>query len=101
MITQKFDITQKPELSCDNVAYLVDYKNVELHRQYVGKYYSSRDLHWFDAKIKEPIFNDKSYKLLLYYNTNFIGYGNAVNSATASSSQLTIHYITNVLMTVE
>lgn len=55
MITQKFDITQKPELSCDNVAYLVDYKNVEWHRQYVGKYYSSRDLHWFDAKIKGPI----------------------------------------------
>lgn len=58
MIKQKFDILNKPVLSCDNVAYLVDYKNVELHRQYVGKYYSSRDLHWFDTKIKEPIFND-------------------------------------------
>lgn len=39
MIKQKFDILNKPVLSCDNVAYLVDYKNVELHRQYVGKYY--------------------------------------------------------------
>ena len=59
MINQKFDILNKPVLSCYNAAYLVDYKNVELHRQYVAKYYSSHDLHWFDATIKGPIFNDK------------------------------------------
>lgn len=36
MINQKFDILNKPVLSCYNAAYLVDYKNVELHRQYVA-----------------------------------------------------------------
>ena len=58
MRTQIFDISKPPVSLYDKVAYLVDYKNVELHRQYLQKYYSRHDLHWFDAKIKEPIFND-------------------------------------------
>lgn len=53
MIKQKFDILNKLVLSCDNVAYLVDYKNVELHRQYVGKYYSSRDLHLLILRLRD------------------------------------------------
>jgi hypothetical protein len=101
MINQKFDILNKPVLSCYNAAYLVDYKNVELHRQYVAKYYSSHDLHWFDATIKGPIFNDKRCKLLLYYNKRYIGVGDRNLLSTASRSRLTIYYITNVLMTVE
>ena len=34
MIATQFDITKKP-LNRDTAVYLVDYRNVELHRQYV------------------------------------------------------------------
>lgn len=48
MITKRFDITKKP-LNRDTAVYLVDYRNVELHRQYVEKYYSNYN----DCELKD------------------------------------------------
>lgn len=44
MKTQNFNLSKRPLLLYDKVAYLVDYKNVELYRQYVEKYCSELDL---------------------------------------------------------
>lgn len=97
MITKRFDILNKPLLDDDKVAYLVDSKTVKMHRQYVEKYYSDYDLDWFDTYFMEPIRNDKSRKLLLYYSNRFIRISHDISSET----QYTIYNITNALMIVE
>ena len=98
MITKRFDILNKPLLDDDKVAYLVDSKNVEMHRQYVEKYYSDYDLDWFDTYFMEPIRNDKCRKLMLYYSDGYIRLTNDIPSAEL----YTIYYITNnALMIVE
>ena len=97
MRTQQFNLSTKPLLDDDNVAYLVDSKNVKMHRQYVEKYYSAHDLDWFDTYFMEPIRNDKSQKLLLYYSNRFIRISHDISSET----RYTIYNITNALMIVE
>ena len=97
MITKKFDILNKPLLDDDKVAYLVDSKNVEMHRQYVEKYYSDHELDWFDTYFMEPIRKDKNQKLLLYYSTRFI----RISHDISSEKHYTIYNITNALMIVE
>jgi len=98
MITKKFDITQEPLLDIDKAAYLVDSKNVEIHRQYVEKYYSNHDLNWFDEYFREPIRNNKCHKLMLYYGDGYIRLTNDIPSA----EMYTIYYINNnALMIVE
>lgn len=98
MITKKFDITQEPLLDIDKAAYLVDSKNVEIHRQYVEKYYSNHDLNWFDEYFMEPIRNNKCRKLMLYYSDGYIRLTNDIPSAEL----YTIYYINNnALMIVE
>lgn len=102
MITQKFDISKKPLLDDDKVAYLVDNKNVEMHRQYVEKYHDNRDLNWFDEHFMEPILKNKNRKLILYYNNGFIGMNDNIKSSRAYHNDYTIYYITNnALMIVE
>jgi hypothetical protein len=96
MINQKFDILNKPVLSCYNAAYLVDYKNVELHRQYVEKYYGSREVNWFNREFMQPLLKNKKYKLILYYHTRSLSYDYELEI----SADMTIYYITKTLMTV-
>lgn len=93
MITKKFDISKKP--LNDKAAYLVDYNNVELHRQYVEKYYSNYTLTWFDTHFIEPIRADKSCKPFLYYYQGSIGV-----AYNAHNEHNTI-YVAKTLMTVD
>ena len=101
MRIQKFDILNKPLLDDDKVAYLVDDKNVEQHRQYVEKYYGNRELNWFDKPFMEPICNDKSIKLFLYYYQDAIGIVYNIETSLANYEHYTIYYVTNALITVE
>ena len=101
MINQKFDILNKPVLSCYNAAYLVDYKNVELHHQYLQKYYNKQELAWYDNVIMAEIRENKSKKFILYYSSRGFTYDHKLDSALAYNDNYTIYYVTQALITVE
>jgi hypothetical protein len=101
MITQKFDISKKPLLDDDNVAYLVDSKNVKMHRQYVEKYYGNHEVNWFDANVMREISNNRSLKLIFYYKPDAIAINYNIKSSRAYHNDYTIYYVTNALMIVE
>lgn len=101
MITQKFDISKKPLLEDDKVAYLVDSRNVEMHRQYVEKYYGNHEVNWFDANVIRKISNNKSMKLIFYYKPDAIAINYDIKSSRAYHNDYTIYYVTNALMIVE
>lgn len=97
MIKQKFDISKKPLLLYDDNAYLVDSKNVNLHRQYVEKYYDLHELHWFDDMVMKPIRENKYDTVMLCYRETVITHDYRPGTSCANN----IYYITNALMTVE
>ena len=102
MRTQQFNLSKKPLLDDDNVAYLVDSRNVERHRQYVEKYYCNRDLNWFDDVIMKEIRRHKRMRLIFYYTHSSIGFDYNIKSCRAYRDNFTIYYITNnALITVE
>ena len=103
MIKQKFNISKKPEMVSDAAAYFVDYKNVEMHQQYVKKYYQPDDLDWFDRTFIKPMRNNEEYTLILYYRPTAISFDYRLETSRASNDNFTIYYVvTNkVLITVE
>ena len=102
MRTQQFNLSKKPLLDDDNVAYLVDSRNVELYRNYVEKYYGNHDVNWFDDVVLKAIRNHKHIKLIFYYKQNSIGFDYNIKSCRAYRDNFTIYYITNTaLITVE
>lgn len=93
---QKFNISNRPLLEYDGVAYLVDYKNVELHRQYIERYYQRNEVNWFYREFMKPMLKNKKYSLILYYGTRSLRYDYELDEI------YTLYYITNnMLMTVE
>lgn len=98
MKTQNFNLSKRPLLLYDKVAYLVDYKNVELYRQYVEKYCSELELTWFDAEIMSEI--DGNEFILYFVEREFTYDGNHKNTE-AYTEHFTIYYVTNTLMIVE
>ena len=74
MITKNFDISEKPSMVYDAAAYVVDYKNVTLHRQYIEKYYDINELDWFDKLIVKRIHDDKNDTMVIYYRQDTITY---------------------------
>ena len=102
MRTQQFNLSKKPLLDDDNVAYLVDSRNVELYRNYVEKYYGKHELKWFDDVILKEIRRHKRMRLIFYYKHSSIGFDYNIKSCRAYRDNFTIYYITNnMLMTVE
>lgn len=101
MRTQIFDISKPPVLLYDKVAYLVDYKNVELHHQYLQKYYNKQELAWYDNVIMAKIRENKSKKFILYYSSRGFTYDHKLDSALAYNDNYTIYYVTQALITVE
>ena len=102
MKKQQFNLSKKPLLDDDNVAYLVDSRNVELHRNYVEKYYGNHEVNWFDSNVMREIRNDKSMKLIFYYKPDAIAINYNIKSSSAYRDNFTIYYITNnALITVE
>lgn len=101
MITQNFNILKKPLLIYDDVAYLVDSKNVNLHRHYVEKYYDMQELHWFDDMIMKPIRENKYDVVMLHYLETVITHDYNPESSWAATHNCNIYYVTNALMTVE
>ena len=102
MIKQIFDISKRPKMVRDKVAYFVNYKNVEMHQQYVSKYYPTCELFWFNEHLFIPMMNDKNYTLILYYNPGTLSYDCNSETAKAYRDNFTIYDITdNMLMTVE
>ena len=102
MIKQIFDISKRPKMVRDNVAYFVNYKNVHLHQQYVSKYYRAVELFWFNRQLLIPMMNDKNYTLILYYDHGTLSYDCYSETAKAYWNQCTIYDITdNALITVE
>lgn len=65
------------------------------------KYYGNRELNWFDKQFMEPICNDKSIKLFLYYYQDAIGIVYNIETSLANYEHYTIYYVTNALITVE
>lgn len=84
----------------DATAYLVDYKNVALHRQYVEAYYKRNELDWFDREFIKPILDDKNYKLVLYYRRDALSYDYKLETSRAKHDNFTVYYVTKALMTV-
>lgn len=101
MITTNFDISKRPLMVYDATAYLVDYKNVALHRQYVEAYYKHNELDWFDREFIKPMLNDKNYKLVLYYRRDALSYDYKLATSRAKQDNFTIYYLTKTLMTIE
>lgn len=102
MIKQKFDISKQPQMARDKVAYFVNYKNVEMHKQYVSKYYPACELFWFNEQLLIPMMNDKNYTRILYYNPGILSCDCYSETAKAYRDNFTIYDITdNMLMTVE
>lgn len=101
MLKQNFDITTKPLSDDDYAAYLVDDDNVEMHRQYVEKYYGKFDLKWFDINIMEPIRTNKIQKLILFYYDRYISVNHDFYLSRATHKPYTIYYITKAVMTIE
>lgn len=102
MITKNFDISEKPSMVYDATAYLVDYKNVALHRQYVEAYYKRNELDWFDREFTRPMLEDKNFKLILYYRDSTLNYDAKLETSRAKQDNFAIYYVTNnVFMTVE
>ena len=101
MRTQQFNLSKKPLLDDDNVAYLVDSKNVKMHRQYVEKYYGNHEVNWFDANVMREISNNRSLKLIFYYKPDAIAINYNIKSSRAYHNAYTIYYVTNALMIVE
>lgn len=98
MKTQTFNLSKAPLLLFDKVAYLVDYKNVELYRQYVEKYYSKLELDWYDEFIMSEIENNE---FILYFGAMGFTYDDNNELTTAYTEHYTIYYVTNALMIVE
>ena len=98
MKTQTFNLSKAPLLLFDKVAYLVDYKNVELYRQYVEKYYSKLELDWYDKLIMSEIENNE---FILYFGAMGFTYDDNNELTTAYTEHYTIYYVTNELMIVE
>jgi hypothetical protein len=98
MKTQTFNLSKAPLLLFDKVAYLVDYKNVELYRQYVEKYYSKLELDWYDELIMSEIENNE---FILYFGAMGFTYDDNNELTTAYTEHYTIYYVTNALMIVE
>ena len=102
MKKQQFNLSKKPLLDDDNVAYLVDSRNVELHRNYVEKYYGNHELKWFDDVIMKEIRRHKRMRLIFYYKHSAIGFDYNIKSCRAYRDNFTIYYLTNnALMIVE
>lgn len=101
MITKNFDISEKPSMVYDAAAYVVDYKNVTLHRQYIEKYYDINELDWFDKLIVKRIHDDKNDTMVIYYRQDTITYDYKLETSRATEDNFTIYYLTKVLMSVE
>ena len=100
MIKEDFDISKKPLLLYANHIYLVDSKNVNLHRQYVETYYDNDELKWFDINVLSLIRRNKDNIFMLRYADDVI-VGYRPRNADEVSKYSTIHYIKHALMTVE
>ncbi len=98
MKTQNFNRAKPPLLRYDKVAYVVDYKNVKLYRQYIEKYYSKPELDWFDELIMSEIENNE---FILYFGARGFTYEDNNEFTTAYTEHYTIYYVTNALMIVE
>lgn len=101
MITKNFDISEKPSMVYDAAAYVVDYKNVTLHRQYIEKYYDINELDWFDKLIVKRIHDDKNDTMVIYYRQDTITYDYKLETSRATQDNFTIYHLTKVLMSVE
>lgn len=94
METQTFDLSKPLALRYEQVAYLVDEKNVELYRQYIEKYYSKLELEWFDELVMDEIHENHSEFILYFGELGFVSDGNHPHTE-AYTEHYTIHYITN------
>ena len=101
MIQQNFDISKRPLMVYDATAYLVDYKNVTLHRQYIEKYYDINDLDWFDKLILKRMHDDKNNTMVIYYRQDTITYDYKLETSRAKQDNFTIYHLTKALMSVE
>lgn len=102
MIKQKFDISKQPQMARDKVAYFVNYKNVEMHQQYVAKYYPNCELFWFNEHFLIPMRSNKNYTRILYYHPGTLSCDCNSETAKAYCDNFTIYDITdNMLMTIE
>ena len=101
MRTQKFNLSKRPLLIYDKVAYLVDYKNVELYRQYIEQYYDQKELVWFDDLILTKTCENKHQTFILYFGSKGFAYDYTSKNARAYTEHFTIHYVTKALIIVE
>mgnify|MGYP003082223175 FL=1 len=101
MTTQNINRSKPLLLKYDNVAYLVDYKNVELYRQYIEKYYNEQELIWFDDLILAGTRKNKHQKFILYFSSRGFSYDYNHKTILAYADNFTIYYVTNTLMIVE
>lgn len=101
MKTYNFNLSKRPLLKTDNVAYLVDCNNVELYRQYIEKYYNQKELQWFDELILTRIRKQKYEKFILYFSLTEFTYGYYSTNTQAYIEPFTLYYVTNAVMIIE
>lgn len=99
MKTQTFNLSKPPLLLYDKVAYLVDYKNVELFHQYIEKYYSKLELEWFEDLIMTEIRENNEF--ILYFGVRGFTYDGNHKNTEAYTEHFTIYYVTKALMIIE